>query len=93
MPSSQSSWLAGALVAGFILYLAANQRLGVYWSLLTGGGAASSTAGTTSTGVAASTALAAGVAGGAMAGPSQSLNVLAAPSQTGSTESGFGSGQ
>jgi hypothetical protein len=34
---SQSSILVGALLAAFILYLAINKRLGVYWSLLTGG--------------------------------------------------------
>ena len=34
---SQSTLLVGALFGAFILYLALNKRLGVYWSLLTGG--------------------------------------------------------
>jgi hypothetical protein len=34
---SQSTLLVGAVFAAFILYLALNKRLGVYWSLLTGG--------------------------------------------------------
>ena len=43
---SQSALMVGALVAGFILYLAIKQRLGAYWSILIGGGA-SATATTT----------------------------------------------
>jgi hypothetical protein len=37
---SQSEWLAAILIAGFVLWLAMNNRLGVYWSLLLGGGPA-----------------------------------------------------
>jgi hypothetical protein len=41
---SQSSVLTAVLLAGFIIYLFLKQRLGVYWSLLTGGsGGASNT--------------------------------------------------
>lgn len=42
---SQSGWLAVALVVAFVLYLAANQRLALYWRLLTGGGATTPAAG------------------------------------------------
>ncbi len=35
---SQSEWLGAILIAGFIVWLAMNQRLAVYWSILLGGG-------------------------------------------------------
>lgn len=44
---SQSTFLVGALVAFFILWLAANGRLLTYWNLLTGGGAPGGSAGAT----------------------------------------------
>jgi hypothetical protein len=37
---SQSEVIAAVLIAGFLVWLAMNQRLGVYWSVLTGGAAA-----------------------------------------------------
>jgi hypothetical protein len=59
MQLSQSEWIAVAILAGFLIFLAIKGKLANYWSLLTGGAAAgsSSTASTT-----ASTA-ASGVAG------------------------------
>jgi hypothetical protein len=45
---SQSTLLVGAVFGAFILYLALTKRLGVYWSLLTGGTGSGS--GTSSTG-------------------------------------------
>ena len=39
---SQSSVMLAALLAGFVVYLAVKQRLGVYWSIMIGGGAAAS---------------------------------------------------
>jgi hypothetical protein len=36
---SQSELLGAVLIAGFLLWLAINKRLGVYWSLLLGGAA------------------------------------------------------
>jgi hypothetical protein len=40
---SQSSVLVGALLAGFIVWLILNGKLGTYWSLLLGGAAATAT--------------------------------------------------
>jgi hypothetical protein len=37
---TQSGWIAAALIAGFFLWLALQNRLGAYWSILSGGGAA-----------------------------------------------------
>ena len=39
---SQSGLMIASLLAGFVVYLAIKQRLGVYWSILIGGGAAAS---------------------------------------------------
>lgn len=33
---SQSGWILAALIAGFVFWLAVNQRLGTYWSFLIG---------------------------------------------------------
>lgn len=52
---SQSEVIAVTLVGGFVLYLAMAGKLGAYWSLLTGGGAASAAATTPSTGSGATT--------------------------------------
>jgi hypothetical protein len=41
----QSGFIVGALFAGFVVYLALNRRLGVYWRLLTGKGADSGATG------------------------------------------------
>jgi hypothetical protein len=47
---NQSGVLVSALAGGFVLYLAAQGKLGAYWSLLTGGGGSTTTASpTTST--------------------------------------------
>lgn len=35
---SQSSWLAAALIGGFVLWLALNGKLPTYWDFLKGGG-------------------------------------------------------
>ena len=35
---SNSAFVVGALLAGFVLWLALNNRLGTYWNLLIGGG-------------------------------------------------------
>jgi hypothetical protein len=40
IPISQSEVIVGALIVGFIVFLAVKGRLGAYWSLLVGGGAA-----------------------------------------------------
>jgi hypothetical protein len=42
---TQSEVIAGALFAGFLLWLAMNKRLPAYWSILTGGGASPAAAG------------------------------------------------
>jgi hypothetical protein len=53
---SQSSLMAAALLAGFVVWLAMNGKLATYWSLLTGGSGAtanatsSTTTGSTATG-------------------------------------------
>jgi hypothetical protein len=59
--ANQSTIWLGALLAMFILYLAMNNRLAVYWSLLTGG--TGSTA-SSSTGAAAAPQSGAGSTGG-----------------------------
>jgi hypothetical protein len=40
---SQSSLMVGALIAGFVVYLAMNGKLATYWSILIGGGSTSAT--------------------------------------------------
>jgi hypothetical protein len=35
---SQATIVVGALLAGWVLWLAVNNKLGVYWAILTGGG-------------------------------------------------------
>jgi hypothetical protein len=45
---TQSGWIAAALIVGFVLWLAMNDRLQSYWSLLIGGGAAPAAGGTSS---------------------------------------------
>lgn len=40
---SQSSWLAAALIGGFVLWLALNGKLPTYWDFLKGGGAKAAT--------------------------------------------------
>ena len=48
MGMSQSEWIGGAIIAGFLIFLAMKGKLATYWRLLTGGGtgkAASSGAG------------------------------------------------
>jgi hypothetical protein len=42
---SQSTVMLGALLAGFVVWLAMNGKLQAYWSLLLGGGATSSSTG------------------------------------------------
>jgi hypothetical protein len=68
MGLSQSEWIAVAILAGFLIFLAIKGKLANYWSLLTGGAAsgtssAASTA-TTTAGTLAGTA--AGAATGAL---------------------------
>lgn len=41
MNISQSGFVMGALIAGFVLWLALNQRLGTYWNILIGGAGSS----------------------------------------------------
>jgi hypothetical protein len=74
MGMSQSEWIAVAIVAGFLVYLAIKGKLATYWTMLTGGGAASSAAGGVAGAVAgaaggAATSSAAGAVAGAVAGP------------------------
>ena len=38
MNLSQSEWIAVAVVAGFLVFLAIKGKLGNYWTLLSGGG-------------------------------------------------------
>jgi hypothetical protein len=49
---SQTSLLVGTLLGAFVLYLAMNNRLSVYWSLLTGGTGATAIAAQPSTSLA-----------------------------------------
>jgi hypothetical protein len=53
---SQSGLMISALLAGFVVYLAVKQRLGVYWSILIGGGGSSTTTPASTTTAPASTA-------------------------------------
>lgn len=54
---TQSGWIAGALIAGFVLYLAANKRLQNYWSILVGGGTPTDTPATVTSGAGPGVAL------------------------------------
>lgn len=42
---SQGTVVLGALLFGFVLWLAVNQRLGTYWSILIGGGGTAASGG------------------------------------------------
>ena len=70
---SQAELIGASLIAAFLLFLAAKQRLGVYWSLLTGGAAQGGTSGSASGSAAPST----GTAG-------QGGSILPAPGSVGS---------
>lgn len=50
---NQSSLMAGALLAGFVVYLAMNGKLAAYWSILIGGGSGSAASSATGSGSAA----------------------------------------
>jgi hypothetical protein len=63
---SQSEWIAVAILAGFLIYLAIKGKLANYWSLLTGGAAAGTSA--SSTAASSSPAATAGAQVGAIAG-------------------------
>jgi hypothetical protein len=52
---SQSTVLVGALIGGFAVWLALNQKLGAYWSILIGGGSSATTATTPATTTGATT--------------------------------------
>lgn len=45
---SQSAVMVGALIGGFVVFLALNQKLGAYWSILIGGSASAAAPATTS---------------------------------------------
>jgi hypothetical protein len=66
---SQSEWIAVAILAGFLIFLAIKGKLANYWSLLTGG-AAAGTSGTTAASSTATSAVGsvAGAAAGAATG-------------------------
>ena len=40
---SQSAVMVGALIGGFVVFLALQQKLGVYWAILIGGGSSATT--------------------------------------------------
>ena len=67
---SQSEWIAAAILAGFLIYLAIKGKLATYWSFMTGGGTAAPASSTSSAASTASTvgSTVAGLAGTA-AGP------------------------
>jgi len=44
---NQSAWIAAAIVAAFLMFLAIKGKLGAYWSLLVGGGAPKGSPGAT----------------------------------------------
>lgn len=44
---TQGEWIVGALIVGFVVYLAMRGKLGTYWSLLMGGAIAKAPAATT----------------------------------------------
>jgi hypothetical protein len=72
MGLSQSEWIAVAILAGFLIYLAIKGKLANYWSLLTGGaaaGTASSPSAASSSAASSSAGAAAGAIAGAAAGP------------------------
>jgi hypothetical protein len=73
---SQSEWIAVAILAGFLIFLAIKGKLANYWSLLTGGAAAGTSASSTSTATTASTiaGAAAGAATGALPSGGTSTN-------------------
>jgi hypothetical protein len=64
MHLSQSEWIAVAILAGFLIFLAIKGKLANYWSLLTGG-AAAGTSSTASSSTASSSTTAGGLAGAA----------------------------
>jgi hypothetical protein len=65
---NQSEVLGGALIAGFLIYLAMTKRLGVYWKILTGGTASGGTA--ASSGGTGTGNVAGGILGGGVTYPS-----------------------
>jgi hypothetical protein len=79
MGLSQSEWIAVAILAGFLIFLAIKGKLANYWSLLTGGAAAgtasSSTASTTGTiaGAAAGAAIPSGTVAGTITSNGQTV--------------------
>jgi len=66
MQLSQSEWIAVAILAGFLVFLAIKGKLANYWSLLTGG----AVGGTASSSPASSSV---GALAGAAAGPAAAL--------------------
>jgi hypothetical protein len=77
MGLSQSEWIAVAILAGFLIFLAIKGKLANYWSLLTGGAAA----GTASSSSTASTT-------GAIAGAAAGSAIPSGATATNSTASG-----
>lgn len=77
LPGSQSEWIVGAIVAAFLLWLAAKQRLGVYWSLFSGGGASTSSAAGSSAGSAIG-----GAVGGAVNAVTGAVSSAATPTSS-----------
>jgi hypothetical protein len=84
MQLSQSEWIAVAILAGFLIYLSIKGKLAAYWTLLTGGAAASSsTAAASSTASGAVNSAASAVAG--VAGAAAGAAVPALPGVTSGT--------
>jgi hypothetical protein len=68
MGLSQSEWIAVAILAGFLIFLAIKGKLANYWSLLTGGAAAGTSASSTSSTATSAVGSVAGAAAGAATG-------------------------
>jgi hypothetical protein len=82
---SQSEWILIAILAGFLVYLAIKGKLGVYWTLLTGGAAASSSTSSTSSTVGSVAGAVAGAVTGSAVPPGASSSASTASSSVGGT--------
>jgi hypothetical protein len=87
---SQSEWLGAVLIAGFIVWLAMNQRLSVYWSILLGGGGTTggTTGGSATPAQATAAPATAAPAAAAPAAPATAAPVTVSPSSPTGGQSG-----
>lgn len=90
MGLSQSEWIAVAILAGFLIFLAIKGKLANYWSLLTGGAATGAASSAASSSAASSAGGAAGSILGGLASSAASGNPAAAAGSVAGTITGNG---